>query len=144
VRRSAVKMLVVAVALTAIVCVGAVSAWARSAGRVYGSFGAGTLASFDDRARYISGSNVWCAWRRPHVIVHVSLHNSSVETITATVKPRYYIARGSEHGSGFTSGQDFRLVGGKTVSALMDAGSPQNTPAGARIGSCDPYLYLVD
>jgi hypothetical protein len=138
------RKFVVAVALTAIVGASSVSAWAQSTGRVGGSFGTGALASFDDKAQYIRGTNVWCAWRGSHVIVHVTLHNSSVETITATVKPRYYIARGSEHGSSFLAGQDFKLAGGKTVSTLMDAGHPKNTPTGARIGRCAPYLYLVD
>jgi hypothetical protein len=139
-----VRTFVVAVALTAIVGVSAVSASAQSAGRVGGSFTTGSLASLDDKAHYISGSNVWCTWRGAHVIVHVSLHNHSVETITATVKPRHYIARGSEHGSSFTAGQDFTIGGGKSVSALIDAGSPKNTPTGASIGRCAPYLYLVD
>jgi hypothetical protein len=67
-----------------------------------------------------------------------------VETITATVKPRYYIARGSEHGSSFTAGDDIELVGGRTKSVFLDAGSPENTPNGARIGRCAPYLYLID
>ena len=138
------RKVVVAAALAAIVGVSAVSAWAHSEARVGGSFSTGTLASFDDKAKYIDGSHVWCAWRGSHVTVHVTLHNSSVETITATVKPRYYIDRGSEHGSSFTAGQDFKLVGGKTVSALLDAGKPENTPTGAKIGRCAPYLYLVD
>jgi hypothetical protein len=30
------------------------------------------------------------------------------------------------------------------VSALIDAGKPEDTPRGARIGKCAPYLYLVD
>jgi hypothetical protein len=77
-------------------------------------------------------------------MVHVTLHNSSVEKIKATVKPRYYIARGSEHGSSFLAGKDFKLATGRTVSALMDAGKPEDTPTGARIGRCAPYLYLVD
>ena len=77
-------------------------------------------------------------------MVHVTLRNSSVETITATVKPRYYIARGSEHGSSFLAGKDFKIRGGRSVSALMDAGKPKNTPTGARIARCAPYLYLVD
>lgn len=138
------RRFVIAVAAIAIVGVCSASAWAQSSARVGGSFGLGTLAGFDDKAKYISGSNVWCSWRGKHVIVHVTLRNSSVEKITATVKPRYYIARGSEHGSGFTAGEDIDLVGGKTKSVLLDAGSPQNTPTGARIGRCAPYLYLVD
>jgi len=141
------RKLIATAALTAIVGVTATSAWAystHSTGRVGGSFSVGTLASFDDKAKYIRGSNVWCAWRGSHVMVHVTLRNSSIETITATVKPRYYIARGSEHGSSFLAGKDFKLAGGKTRSALIDAGSPKNTPTGARIARCAPYLYLVD
>ena len=139
-----IRTIFVAAAVTLIIGVSAVSASAYSTGRVAGSFSAGTLAGFDDKTKYIDGSNVWCEWRGSHVMVHVTLHNSSVETITATVKPRYYIARGSEHGSSFLSGKDFRIAGGKTVSALIDAGKPKDTPQGARIGQCSPYLYLVD
>jgi hypothetical protein len=133
-----------AVLVLAVVAVSSASASAQSTKRVRGSFGVGTLASFDDKAKYIRGSNVWCMWRGSHVMVHVTLHNSSVERITATVKPRYYIARGSEHGSSFLAGQDFKLAGGKTMSALIDAGKPEGTPTGARIGRCAPYLYWVD
>jgi hypothetical protein len=133
-----------AVLVLAIVAVSSASASAQSTNRVPGSFGVGSLASFDDKAKYISGKNVWCAWRGSHVMVHVTLHNSSVEKIKATVKPRYYIARGSEHGSSFLAGKDFKLATGRTVSALMDAGKPEDTPTGARIGRCAPYLYLVD
>jgi hypothetical protein len=140
------KKFVIAAAVFALAIVAVSSAWAssQSAKRVRGKFIIGTLASFDDKSKYISGKDVWCAWRGSHVIVHVRLHNSSVEKITATVKPRYYIARGSEHGASFLAGQDFKLAGGKTVAALMDAGKPENTPTGARIGNCAPYLYLVD
>jgi hypothetical protein len=138
------RKLVVAALVTTVVGLSSTPAWAQSNGRVAGSFSIGTLVSFDDKAQYIQGSKVWCAWHGTHVIVHVTLHNTSVETITATVKPRYYIARGSEHGSSFTSGVDFKIDGGKTVSALIDAGAPKNTPTGARIGTCAPYLYLVD
>jgi hypothetical protein len=138
------KKFVIAAAVAATVAVTTVSAWAQSNGRVRGSFSVGTLASFDDKSDYIHGSHVWCEWRASHVQVHVTLRNTSIETITATVKPRYYIARGSEHGSSFLAGKDFKIAGGRTISALIDAGSPENTPKGARIGRCAPYLYLVD
>ena len=139
------KFVPVAAVVTAIVGFASASASAaQSGGRVGGSFSVGMLAKFDDKAKYIKGSNVWCTWRGSHVIVHVNLRNTSVETITATVKPRYYIARGSEHGSSFLAGKDFKLGGGRRVSALIDAGQPENTPTGARIGRCSPYLYLVD
>ena len=112
----------------AIVAVSSASASAQSANRVLGSFSVGSLASFDDKAKYTIGKNVWCTWRGSHVMVHVTLHNRSVERITATVKPRYHIARGSEHGSSFLSGKDFKLAGGRTISALLDAGRPEDTP----------------
>jgi hypothetical protein len=128
----------VAIALVAVVCVS--SALAATGG----SFSKGIFAKYDDKAGYISGRNVWCAWSGNHVVVHVTLQNSSIETITATVKPRYYIARGGEHGSGFLSGVDFKLRGGATMSKTMDAGAPKGTPTGAAIARCAPYLYLVD
>jgi hypothetical protein len=111
---------------------------------VRGAFSIGDLASFDDLSQYIRGTNVWCAWKSSHVMVHVTLRNTSVERIKATVKPRYYIARGGEHGSGFLGAKDFTLASGQSRSVLIDAGKPEGTPTGARIGRCAPYLYLVD
>ena len=139
------KKFVIAIALIAIVGASCASALAaQSANRVTGSFSKGILAKYDDKGKFISGSNAWCEWRGSHVMVHVSLRNRSVETITATVKPKYVIANGSAHGDGFLAGEDFKLAGGKSVSALIDAGKPKGTPTGARIGSCVPYLYMVD
>jgi hypothetical protein len=117
---------------------------AGAASKVPGHFSVGDLVGFDDKSKYITGSDVWCRWSGSHVKVHVTLHNSSVETITATVKPKYTIARGSSHGDSFLAGKDFKIPGGKQVSALIDAGAPKDTPTGARIGECSPYLYLID
>jgi hypothetical protein len=112
-------------------------------GAVRGSFSIGLLASGDELSQYITGSDVWCAWRGTHVVVHVTLKNSSVETISATVKPRYTIARGSEHGTSFLGAKDYTLKGGQSRPLTIDAGRPAGTPSGARIATCSPYLYLV-
>jgi hypothetical protein len=117
---------------------------AQAAAPVRGSFSIGDLASFDDLSKFIRGSNVSCVWQGDRVVVRLTLRNTSIESIKATVKPRYYIARGSEHGSGFTSGKEFRLRGGHSLRVSIDAGSPEGTPRGAKIGRCAPYLYLVD
>ena len=112
-------------------------------GAVRGAFSLGTLAKWDERAPYIKGTQVWCAWRGSNVIVNVRVHNSSVETLKVWVKPRYWIARGSEHGSGFTAGDEYTIRGGGSRIILLDAGKPKGTPRGAKIGRCAPYAFTI-
>lgn len=40
--------------------------------------------------------------------------------------------------------EDFTLRGGESRAITIDAGRPEGTPRGSRIGRCAPYLYLVD
>jgi hypothetical protein len=136
--------IVVLAGLFAAIFAGVAARGASASPPVRGSFTVGSLASFDELAKFIKGSDVSCSWSGKHVVVRLVLTNRSVESIKATIKPRYYIARGSEHGSGFTSSRDFTLRGGQRRTVSIDAGSPEGTPTGARIGRCAPYLYLVD
>jgi hypothetical protein len=88
-------------------------------------------------------SNVWCAWRGDHVIVHVNLKNRSAEHVTATIKPRYEIQNGGEHGSGLTSAKDYGFNAGGFRSLWIDAGAPKGVSAHTRIARCAPYLFLI-
>jgi hypothetical protein len=116
---------------------------AKPRGAVAGKFTIGILAQTDQLSKYLKASNVFCFWKKDHVMVHVNLKNRAVEHITATVKPRYFIARGGEHGSGFTSAKDFGFDAGEFRALFIDAGKPDGVPPGSTIGRCAPYLYLI-
>jgi hypothetical protein len=120
------------------------TAIAAPPGAVRGSFSKGWLASSDEMSRYISGSDVWCAWRGDHVVAHVTLRNRSVERVEATIKPRYYLRNGGEHGSSFFGAQDFKINARSTRSLLIDAGTPDDVSGRPAIRKCAPYLYLLD
>ncbi len=124
--------------------VAASAAWAGVSappkGAVRGYFSTGFLASSDQLAQYQRGSNVWCAWRGDHVIVHVSLRNTSAEHVTNTIKPRYYIARGGEHGSSFMGAQDFDFNSGELRSLFIDAGHAKGISWGPRLTGV-PHTY---
>lgn len=88
-------------------------------------------------------SNVFCYWKKDHVIVHVNLKNTGAEHVTANVKPRYFIARGGEHGSGLTSGKDYGFDGGEFRALYVDAGKPDGVRPGSKIARCAPYLFTI-
>jgi hypothetical protein len=138
-KRLAVALVVSAISLTLL---GAAVAAPR--GAVRGSFSKGWLASSDELSRYISGKDVWCAWRGDHVVVHITISNRSVESVEATIKPRYYLRGGGEHGSSFLGAQDFTLKARSTRSLLIDAGSPDGVDGRVAIRKCAPLLYLLD
>ena len=119
------------------------AATAAPRGAVRGSFTQGLLASSDELSRYVSGSAVWCAWKGDHVIVHVTVRNRSVERVEATIKPRYFIRYGGEHGSSFFGAQSFKINGRASRSLTMDAGRPKGVPARSAIRKCAPMLYLL-
>src|SRR4051812_20210149 len=136
------RMIVAALALSAAaVLVG--TALAAPKGAVPGRFTVGLLAGSDQLSSYMKASNVWCVWKGDNVIVHVNMRNTGNEHVTATVKPRYTIARGGEHGSGFSSAEDYGFDGGEFRSLWIDAGSPKGVRIGAKIASCSPYLFLI-
>jgi hypothetical protein len=112
-------------------------------GAVRGQFTIGILAQSDSLTKYMRWSNVWCVWRGDHVIVHVSAKNTSAEHVTASIKPRYYIARGGVHGDGVTSVQDKGFDSGEFRSLWLDAGKPKGVPPRAPISRCAPYLFLI-
>jgi hypothetical protein len=113
-------------------------------GAVRGSFSKGILAETEALARYLKASNIWCAWRGDNVIVHVSLKNTAAEHVTATIKPRYFIQRGGEHGSGLTSAKDYGFDAGEFRSLWIDAGEPEGVKAKTPISRCAPYLFLIE
>jgi hypothetical protein len=112
-------------------------------GAVRGQFTIGILAKYDDLTKYMRWSNVWCVWRGDHVIVHVSAKNTSSEHVTATIKPRYYIARGGAHGDGLLSAQDKGFDAGEFRSLWLDAGNPKGVAAHTLISRCAPYLFSI-
>ncbi len=112
-------------------------------GAVRGTFTIGILAQGDALTKYMRFSNVFCVWSRDHVIVHVSAKNTSAEHVTATISPKYWIARGGPHGDGFGSQQDKGFDGGEFRSLWLDAGKPKGVPAKTPIAKCTPYLFSI-
>ena len=131
-------------ALAASLLVVASSAAAPPKGAVRGTFTKGFLAETDQLAKFMVASSTWCAWRGDHVIVHVNLRNRSAEHVTATVKPRYFIRNGGEHGSGLTSAKDYGFDAGEFRSLWIDAGNPKGVRPGTPISRCAPYLFLIE
>jgi hypothetical protein len=122
----------------------AVGALARPPrGAVRGQFTIGILAQGDSLTKYMRWSNVWCVWQGDHVIVHVSAKNTSAEHVTASIKPRYYIARGGVHGDGVLSIEDKGFDAGEFRSLWLDAGKPKGVPAKTPISRCAPYLFSI-
>ena len=89
-------------------------------------------------------SSTWCVWKGDHVIVHVNLRNRLAEHVTATIKPRYYIRNGGEHGSGFTSAKDYGFDAGEFRRLWIDAGNPKGVTPRTPISRCAPYLFLIE
>jgi hypothetical protein len=136
------RSLLIACAVVAVVAAPAASA-ARPKGAVPGKFTIGILAQGDQLAKYMRASDVFCYWKKDHVIAHVNLKNTGAEHVTANVKPRYSIARGGEHGSGLTSGKDYGFDGGEFRALFVDAGKPDGVKPGAKIARCAPYLFTI-
>jgi hypothetical protein len=132
---------ITALVLALVAAVGALANPPR--GAVRGRFTIGILAQGDALTKYMRWSNVWCVWRGDHVIVHVSAKNTAAEHVTASIKPRYYIARGGVHGDGFSSIEDKGFDPGEFRSLWLDAGKPKGVPAKTPISRCAPYLFLI-
>jgi hypothetical protein len=134
-RRALVLIAVVAIALP-------VAALAKPPrGAVRGTFTVGILAQSDQLSKYLKASAVWCVWRGGKVIVHVNLRNTAVEHVTATIKPRYFIRRGGEHGSG-GFGKDYGFDAGEFRSLWIEE-DPKGVPDKTPISRCAPYLFLI-
>jgi hypothetical protein len=112
-------------------------------GAVRGTFTVGILAQSDQLSKFMRWNNIWCVWRGDHVIVHVSAKNTSAEHVTATIRPRYVIARGGVHGDGFSNAQDKGFDAGEFRSLWLDAGKPKGVAAHSPIARCAPYLFLI-
>jgi hypothetical protein len=121
----------------------AVTTAAPPKGAVRGTFTVGILAQDNPLAKYMRWSNAFCVWAKDHVMVHVSAKNTGAEHVTASIKPRYFIARGGEHGSGLTSGKDYGFDGGEFRSLWIDAGKPKGVTPKAKIARCAPYLFSI-
>jgi hypothetical protein len=128
------------VSLAAVVVVGEAAATPPK-GAIKGRFSRG-LFSGDTLSKHLKSSAVWCAWRGENVIVHVNLKNTSIEHVTASVKPRYFIRNGGEHGSG-GFGKDYGFDGGEFRSLWIDAGKPKGVPKSSPLSKCAPYLFLI-
>jgi hypothetical protein len=111
-------------------------------GAVRGTFTIGILAEGSPLLRYVRFSNVFCVWVRDHVFVHVTIRNSGAEQVTLEIVPRYFIARGGEHGSSLGGHESVKV--GRFRSAWIDAEKPKGTPRGARISRCAPYLFSIE
>ena len=121
----------------ALVLLWAVNAVAKPPrGAVRGRFTISPLVQIVDSkkqlAEYMHWSNVWCVWRGDHVIVHVSAKNTAAEHVTASIKPRYYIARGGIHGDGPISYQDKGFDPGEFRSLMAGCGTSQRASRLAR------------
>jgi hypothetical protein len=141
------KFVVLAAAVLALAAVSTAFATVPK-GAVKGTVSLGFLAKYDDSGlvKRMTYRGAWCAWRKSdkHVIVHVSMKNKSVEHVTATILPRYYIARGGVHGdSPFSASQDKGFDSGEFRSLWLDAGAPKGVRPMAPISKCAPVLYQV-
>jgi len=112
-------------------------------GAVRGTFTQGWLASSAELSKHISGSDVWCRWQGDHVQVHVTVRNRSVERVEATIKPRYYLRGGGEHGSSFFGAKQYKINARSSRSITMDAGKPKGVSGRVPIRKCEPLLYLL-
>ena len=130
-------------ALAIVGVVATVASAAPPKGALRGTFSIGILAQSDQLSKYISASNVWCVWKGDHVIVHVNVRNRSSEHVKATIKPRYEIRNGGEHGSGLTSAKDFGFDARQFRSLWIDAGHPKGVTARTPFSRCAPYLFLI-
>jgi hypothetical protein len=124
------------------------AAWAHVAspprGAVKGTFdkscfGCGDQELIDN----LHASNVWCAWDKDHVIVHISFRNRENAHVTVTVQPSYRIVNGGKHGSGLTSLKDVGIDAGAFRSWFGDAGKPKGVKAKTPISKCEPSLYSI-
>ncbi len=91
-----------------------------------------------------SASDVWCAWRNGHVIVHLTLENGLNAHVTAQVVPRYEIENGGVHGTSLGSDQGVSVDAASTRSVTLDAGAPEGVPADTPIAKCSPRLLDIN
>jgi len=99
-------------------------------------FGIGQLAP------KIRTRDTYCGWSGKHVIVHVTMRNTSAERVTVQWYPGYSIVNGNSHGTGLTSVQYTSLNPGQTESVLIGQ-SPKGVTAGTRIARCYPSFFNV-
>jgi len=96
----------------------------------------------------IEADEVWCRWSGANVLVHLRVRNSFGEPVTTELTPRYVTASG-QHGTFTGSHVVVTLAPNEMTTLEIVAGTPKNTPDGARIASCTPrledaYLTVAD
>jgi hypothetical protein len=115
-------------------------------GKIRGTFDRSCLTCISDPGHQLLSrlvtANVWCAWQDGHVIVHVTMHNGSVEHITVQWNPIYTIRNGGEHGQGFGSQQSKGFDGGETRSFYIKQ-DPKGVPANSPLASCHPNFWNI-
>lgn len=112
-------------------------------GKVRGVFHRDCLLCDGQLKSYIKTSNVWCAWQKGKVLIHVTMRNTAVEHITVNWHPSYVIARGGEHGAGLTSVQSSGFDAGE-LRQLVAKQDPKGVPDNARIAVCKPSFSTID
>jgi hypothetical protein len=111
-------------------------------GRVSGTFVRSGCVSCGMLLPKIATGDVYCGWANNHVIVHVTMRNTSAETATVTWHPTYSIVNGASHGTGLSSLQETKLKPGQTQSVFVEQ-SPKGVTAGTRLARCYPSFHLI-
>ena len=115
----------------------------RPKGAVRGTFSKspGNVVGDANLVRLLKASNVYCFWRKGHVIVHITFRNHAVEHVTLSVEPRYTIRNGGTHGDGISNIQSIGLNASAFRAVFIDAKAPDGVPKNSPIGTCRPYLF---
>ena len=140
-------MKLIIIATASLVLASSAVASAQLRGKISGIFVRGSYDGTIDQAglkRYISTTNVWCAWSNDgHVIVHVTMHNSSAEHVTVNWYPRYAIRAGGIHGDGFSSVGSNGFDSGETR-GLNSKQSPKGVRKFTRLAWCRPHFQMIE
>jgi hypothetical protein len=88
----------------------------------------------------LRGSEVWCAWRDDHVVVHVVLGNRLNAHVTARISPSFKV----DHGVAIGPARPVHIAARSRVSAIIDWGKPEDIKTGAEIAECYPELFDID
>ena len=138
------KRVLVGVALTMVIALMAGVAVAKPPkGAVHGKFSKTLALGDSDLIRLLSASNVYCFWRKGHVIVHISFRNHAIAHVTLTIEPKYTIRYGGTHGNGLTNWQDVGINARGFRAVFLDAKAPDGVPKNSTISSCAPDLIDI-
>ena len=111
-------------------------------GAVRGTFNKGTCINCTDPELLanLSASNVWCAWDKGHVILHINFVNHESAHVTVRVQPAYRIRNGGVHNAGFTAVKSVGINAGAFRSWFGDLGKPDGVAVNTPISICGPSL----